>query len=191
MTREQLKALGLSDEQIDSIMGMHGKATQGLQAQLATQKVVLEKAQNDLAELMKKTNDKKEVEPPAPEVSPEVKDLQDQIAKLQAENRIKDLRAYCTDKKIPGEQSEAIIKAFGDNLEVGKAAIDSIATIISQTTETVKKTVEQNLLNKTPNPQGSAGASTQEDKPDDVKNAESISFATVDKDAKSAQDYYS
>lgn len=187
MTREQLKALGLTEEQIDSIMGMHGKATQGLQAQLATQNAILIKAQADLKTLQEQAKDKPKDEP-TPEVSPEMKALQDQIAQLQADNRLKDLRAYASDNKITGEQADAIINAFGDDLEIGKSAIDSIAKMIASTAENVKLETEKSLLKGTPNPQGGQGG---EDKtPEDVKNAQSITFAKVDKDAQSARDFY-
>ena len=34
MTREQLLALGFTEEQVNQIMAMHGQATQGLRAQV-------------------------------------------------------------------------------------------------------------------------------------------------------------
>lgn len=187
MKRDELRALGLTDEQIDAIMGMHGTSVQNLQTQLATSNASLIKAQGDLTALQNAQN----VEPKEPEqpIDPEMAELQRQLEELKRENRIKDLRAYAADNKITGEQADLIINALGSDLESGKNAIDSIAKIISETSESVKKQTEQMLINTTPNPQGASTGGVNS-KPDDVKNAESISFGKIDDNAKTVRDYY-
>ena len=51
MTREYLKSLGLSDEQINGIMAQHGQTNQSLQTQLATTQAQLTEAQASVSTL--------------------------------------------------------------------------------------------------------------------------------------------
>lgn len=77
MKREELKALGLTDEQIEKVMGLHGTTVTDLQNKLSTaskdaedRKGQLDKLTTDLADAQKNTGD--------------VAALKDQLAKAQA-----------------------------------------------------------------------------------------------------------
>ena len=78
---------------------------------------------------------------------------------------------------------------FHTDLEAAKKAIDSIAQIISDKETAAATAKEQELLNGTPNPGGGTGGNPGDDKPEDVKNAESISFGSK-ADEQSTKDYY-
>lgn len=132
---------------------------------------------------------------PTPEPTPnpddrgELETLRNQIAQLQKENVQKDIRAYAAEKGLTGEQAESVLAGFQTDLEAAKKAIDSIAQIISDKETAAATAKEQELLNGTPNPSGGTGGKPGDDKPEDVKNAESISFGSK-ADEQSTKDYY-
>ena len=75
------------------------------------------------------------------------------------------------------------------SVKIGTKAIDSIAQIISDKETAAATAKEQELLKGTPNPGGGTGGNPGDDKPEDVKNAESISFGNK-ADEQSMKDYY-
>ena len=126
---------------------------------------------------------------PNPDDGGELETLRNQIAQLQKENVQKDIRAYAAEKGLTGEQAESVLAGFQTDLDAAKKAIDSIAQIISDKETAAATAKEQELLKDTPNPGGGTGGGTGGDKPEDVKNAESISFGNK-ADEKSTKDYY-
>lgn len=126
---------------------------------------------------------------PNPDDGGELETLRNQIAQLQKENVQKDIRAYAAEKGLTGEQAESVLAGFQTDLEAAKKAIDSIAQIISDKETAAATAKEQELLNGTPNPSGGTGGKPGDDKPEDVKNAESISFGSK-ADEQSTKDYY-
>lgn len=126
---------------------------------------------------------------PNPDDGGELETLRNQIAQLQKENVQKDIRAYAAEKGLTGEQAESVLAGFQTDLDAAKKAIDSIAQIISDKETAAATTKEQELLNGTPNPSGGTGGKPGDDKPEDVRNAESISFGSK-ADEQSTKDYY-
>lgn len=126
---------------------------------------------------------------PNPDDGGELETLRNQIAQLQKENVQKDIRAYAAEKGLTGEQAESVLAGFQTDLEAAKKAIDSIAQIISDKETAAATAKEQELLKNTPNPGGGTGGNPGNDKPEDVKNAESISFGSK-ADEQSTKDYY-
>lgn len=126
---------------------------------------------------------------PNPEPDDNTRALQDRIEQLERENVQKDIRAYAAEKGLTGEQAESVLAGFQTDLEAAKKAIDSIAQIISDKETAAATAKEQELLKGTPNPGGGTGGNPDDDKPEDVKNAESISFGSK-ADEQSTKDYY-
>lgn len=126
---------------------------------------------------------------PNPDDGGELETLRNQIAQLQKENVQKDIRAYAAEKGLTGEQAESVLAGFQTDYEAAKKAIDSIAQIISDKETAAATAKEQELLKGTPNPGGGTGGNPGNDKPEDVKNAESISFGSK-ADEQSTKDYY-
>lgn len=126
---------------------------------------------------------------PNPEPDDNTRALQERIEQLERENVQKDIRAYAAEKGLTGEQAESVLAGFQTDLEAAKKAIDSIAQIISDKETAAATAKEQELLNGTPNPSGGTGGKPGDDKPEDVKNAESISFGSK-ADEQSTKDYY-
>ena len=69
---------------------------------------------------------------PSPQNDDEIEKLRKQIDSLQKENIKKDIRAYAAEKGLTGEQADTVLAGFQDNLEIAKAAIDSMSQIIAE-----------------------------------------------------------
>ena len=97
-----------------------------------------------------------------------------QIAKLQKDNAVRDLREQAmSDFGITAEQAKTVVKEDGsfDTTSLGKIISDMKANAIAE--------YEKNALNNTPNPNNGGNNNEPDSKPADVANAEQISFGTV------------
>lgn len=126
---------------------------------------------------------------PTPANDEELANMRRQIEELQRENARKDILAYAVSKGLTGEQVQKVLNAFVDNVDAAKSAIDSIGQIISENRESAARAKEQEIAGQAGNP-GGGNNNQVNDKPEDVKNAESISFGGLPKDAKSAREFY-
>lgn len=132
---------------------------------------------------------------PTPEPTPgsgeDIETLKNQIEELRRENVKKDIQAYAAEKGLTGEQAEKVLAGFKDDLESAKAAIDSMSEIISARETSAAQAKEKEILDKSTNPGGGSGGSGGggDDKPEDVKNAEQISFGSKAAN-QSEKDYY-
>lgn len=187
MTREQLLALGYTEEQVNQIMALHGQATQGLRATIESNTATITKLTTDLETALKaKPETPKEPEPQV--VDPKLAEALEKVAQLESEMRKKDIAVYAGGKNLTGENAEKILAAFGDNVELAKAAIDAIGQVISDTDKSARDAEKQALLNNTPNPGGNP-TNPPDAKTDDVKNAENITFG-ANAAEQTAKDYY-
>ena len=153
MDRESLRAMGLTEEQIESVMKSHGQSTQSLQAQIAQNNLEMARLRGVEMEYTAFKAQKPKEEPKKVE-NPEMLEAQRQIAELRSEMNRKDIANYALSKGISGERSANILLAFGDNVESAKLAIDSISQIISDTDKSARDSEKQMWLNGTPNPSG-------------------------------------
>ena len=185
MTREQLLALGYTEEQVNQIMALHGQATQALRAAVGQHETTINTLNNQLSQLQNQ-NPPTEPEPDDPALA----EAQKQIAELRAEMNRKDIAVYASSKGLSGEQAENVLKAFGTDVDLAKTAIDSISQIISDSNKTAIADFEKQNLQNTPNPDGGTGGNPEDEKPDDLKNAESITFGGLAENAQSSRDYY-
>lgn len=127
---------------------------------------------------------------PAPQNDDEIEKLRKQIDALQKENIKKDIRAYAAEKGLTGEQAENVLAGFQDNYDLAKTAIDSMSQIIADKETAAAQAKEQEIANGSINPGGgNPGGEKQDDKPEDVKNAESIVFGNKQSE-QSVKDYY-
>lgn len=191
MTREQLLALGLSEEQVNHIMALHGQVTQGLNATITQNNSELQRLRGIETDYDKLKNQPSSDSAPDPESqNSELAEAQRQIAELRREMNRKDIAVYASSKQLSGEQAESILKAFADDVEAAKEAIDSISQIITESNKIAIANYEKQNLQSTPNPNGGSNNNSEDNKPEDVKNVETITFGAVDKNAQSTRDYY-
>lgn len=106
------------------------------------------------------------------------------VAELEKQVKSMQTKASLAELGIIGEQAEKLINSDG--------AVDFavLGQIISDRETKAAAKKEEDLLDKTHNPGGGAGKNPADDKPEDVKNVESITFGGLDKNAQSARDYY-
>lgn len=128
---------------------------------------------------------------PTPGSGEDIETLKNQIEELRRENVKKDIRAYAAEKGLTGEQADKVLAGFKDDLESAKAAIDSMSEIISARETSAAQAKEKEILDKSTNPGGGSVGSGggKDDKPDDVKNAEQITFGNKAAN-QSEKDYY-
>lgn len=127
---------------------------------------------------------------PEPQNDDEIEKLREQIDALQKENIKKDIRAYAAEKGLTGEQAENVLAGFQDNYDLAKTAIDSMSQIIADKETAAAQAKEQEIANGSINPGGgNPGGGKPDDKPEDVKNAESIVFGNKQSE-QSVKDYY-
>lgn len=102
MKREELKKLGLSDEQVDVVMAQHGQTVQSLNTQIATLqqsetdlKGQLSSRDKDLAKLQKDNKDNEELLGQIDSLKKQYKDLEktssDNLVKIQRESALNSL----------------------------------------------------------------------------------------------------
>lgn len=119
MTREELKALGLTDEQINSIMGLHGTSTNTLRSDLASAKSSLEETQAQLKERDSDLAELREQSERGSELESKIKALEEKNAKAKAEHE-KQVHALRLDAAL----ESAISKAKGKNTRAIRALIE-------------------------------------------------------------------
>lgn len=108
------------------------------------------------------------------------------VAELEKQVKSMQLRTGLAEQGIVGEQADKLI----ESLSGGSFDTALLGQIISDREKAAIAKQEKDDLNNTKNPDGGNGGSGKDDKPEDVKNAETITFGTVDKNAQSARDYY-
>lgn len=106
-----------------------------------------------------------------------VADLQKQIKAMQTKTSLAELG-------IIGEQAEKLINADG--------VLDfaTLGQIISDREKSAVSNFEKQNMKDTPGKNGLPGGNGGEDKPEDVKNAESISFGGIAENAQQTRDFY-
>ena len=126
-------------------------------------------------------------------VDPKVlKQLQDDAAAAKAEFARKSSRLEVEKILVGAGLSEDDYKDLIDGLvsedaEASKALATSLATMLGKQKEAAVQKTKEELMDGTQTP---GGEGSVEEKAEDVKNIESITFGGVAKDAQSARDYY-
>ena len=167
----------------------------GLQKELGQYKAISEKAeamQKQIEELKTKSAETvKEKETEVNESAKRIAELENQLndlktgfekteAELKKERHLKSL----AELNITGEDADNLIKD-------GELNYEALGKIISERETAAATKKEKDIAANATNPGGgSAGEPAKDATPDDVKNAETINFGGLNKDAKSARDYY-
>ena len=181
MKREELIAMGISEENADKIMADYGSTVQKANAKAEQYKAKADKAdelQSQLDEL--NSQNMTEVE----KATKALESANQKIAELEKRDIIRTQRANAMEKfGLTAEQASKVVTDDGatDYEVLGQIFADSKKSAIAE--------YEKQKLDGTPNPGGSTGGTGKDEKPEDVKNAESITFG-VQSAEQSAKDYY-
>lgn len=185
MTREDLKKLfpDATDDQITKMLNMHNS-----EINIERNKVTAMKDKADSADELQKQIDElqQQLDGKNNDKDSELQKLRDQIAKLERQNAVAAQKKSAMEKfRINAEQVDKIIN------DDGVLDYDALAQIISEKETAAATAKEQEIAKNQGNPGGGSGNKDKEDdKPDDVKNIETITFGGISKDAQAAQDYY-
>lgn len=186
MKREDLQALGLTDEQIEKVMAEHGKDIQSANAKSAKYKEDAEK----LAEVQKQLEEIQSANLSDVEKANKERDSAlDQIAGLQSQIKAMTLKTKLADKGITGEDADKLV----ESISKGEFDVELLGTIIASKESAAATAKEQEIAKGSINPGG--GNANKDGKPDKTeaeKFAESIGkqLSASDEASKSVVDSY-
>ena len=87
------------------------------------------------------------------------------------------------------DYKDLIDTLVSDDSEKSKAAATAFAGLVSKQKEAAVQKTKEEMMDGTQTP-GGDGGSKEDEKTEDVKNIENITFGGIGKDAQSARDYY-
>lgn len=171
MKREDLIAMGLSEENADKIMADYGSSVQKAKAKVDEYKTKADKAE----ELQKQLDDIEQGK--LTEVEQANKNLEKanaRIAELEKAQAIAAQRVNAASKfNVTAEQAAQIVK------DDGSFDYDVLGKIISEKETAAAQAKEQEIANGSTNPGGgTAGGNKDNEKTADVENAEKITFGS-------------
>ena len=179
MKREELIAMGISEENVEKIIADYGSAVQREQAKAAELKAKADSAD----ELQKKLDEMEagnltELE----KANKALETANQQIADMQKKNAIRDQREALMEKLINAEQAKTVVK------DDGSLDYDALGKITAEKETAAAQAKEQEIANNSENP-GGGTAGGENKKTADVENAEKISFGKPAESAE-AKDHY-
>lgn len=188
MTREQAKQKLISfgveeptDEQISDLLNSINAETKKEKDRADGYKAKADKA-DELQSQIDEINSQNMTE--LEKATKALESANQKIAKLEKRDVIRTQRASAMEKfGLTAEQASKVVTDDGatDYEVLGQIFADSKKSAIAE--------YEKQKLDGTPNPGGSTGSTGKDEKPEDVKNAESITFGTQSAE-QSAKDYY-
>lgn len=164
------KAAGISKKTSESNAALQSKIDE-LQGQLDE---INARDMSDVDKAHKETEDARK----------EAEKALNKIAELEKEIERKNTLQALADKGIVGEDAVNLIK------DDGTLDFETLGKIISDREQAAATAKEQEIAKNASNPVGGASEPPANETPDDVKNAESLSFGGVNKNAQAARDYY-
>ena len=166
MKREELIAMGISEENADKIMADYGSTVQKANAKAEQYKAKANKADELQAQLDElQAGNMTELE----KANKALETANQQIAKLQKDNAVRDLREQAmSDFGITAEQAKTVVKDDGgfDTAVLGKIMSDKEANAIAE--------YEKKNLEGTPNPNNGGNNGGADNKTNAEKIAESL-----------------
>lgn len=170
MKREDLAAMGLTEEQIEKVIAENGKDVQTANAKATKNNAELERLQGIEKEFnaMKDQNLSEQEK-----AAKQLEEANKRIAELEKAQTLATQRTNAADKfKITSEQAAHVVK------DDGSFDFEVLGKIISDKETAAAQAKEQEIANGSTNPGGgSAGGS--ESKTADVENAEKITFGNT------------
>lgn len=171
MKREDLTAMGLTDEQVEKIIAENSKDIQSANAKATKNNAELERLQG----IEKEFNTLKDQNLSEQEkTAKKLEKAQNRIAELEKAQSLSLQRTIAAEKfKITAEQATQVVK------DDGSFDFDALGKIISDKETAAAQAKEQEIANSSTNPGGgTAGSNKDNTKTADVENAEKITFGS-------------
>lgn len=182
--KQKLISFGIAEpteEQISELLNSINAETQKEKQRADGYKADADKAAELQAEL-DRINAEKMTD--AEKQAADLKKANDRIAELEKAQSLSAQRNSVVEKfKVTSEQAKQIVK------DDGSFDYDVLGQIISDKEAAAATAKEQEIAGKAGNPNGASNSTNPNEKPDDVKNAESITFGAVAAE-QTAKDYY-
>lgn len=170
MKREELTAMGLTDEQIEKIIAENSKDVQAANAKATKNNAELERLQGIEKEFnaMKDQNLSEQEK-----AAKQLEEANNRIAELEKAQTLATQRTNAAEKfKITSEQAAQVLK------DDGSFDFDALGKIISDKETAAAQAKEQEIANGSTNPGGGSAVGGGKEKTADVENAEKISFGS-------------
>ena len=170
MKREELTAMGLTDEQIEKIIAENSKDVQAANAKANKNSEELTR----LRELEKEYTAMKDQNLSEQEkAAKQLEEANNRIAELEKAQTLATQRTNAAEKfKITSEQAAQVVK------DDGSFDFDALGKIISDKETAAAQAKEQEIANGSTNPGGGSAGESGKEKTADVENAEKISFGS-------------
>lgn len=184
MKREDLAAMGLTDEQIEKVIAENGKDVQTANAKATKNNAELERLQGIEKEFnaMKDQNLSEQEK-----AAKQLEEANNRIAELEKAQTLATQRTSAADKfKITSEQAAQVVK------DDGSFDFDVLGKIISDKETAAAQAKEQEIANGSTNPGGGAGGGKDGKKTEAEKAAEKIgkTLAGTNKEAEAVVSQY-
>ena len=170
MTREELIAMGLSEEQADKVIAEHAKGIQALNAKVDKYKADAQKAtdlQKKLDEIEQQNLSELDKEKKAREAA------EKRTADLQKQLTTSAVEAIFAKANLSGEEFSGMIAALSSmEHEAAKTSAESFVSGISKRDEANKTQWQQETFKNTPNPGGGG-----DPKPEDKEKSAAAEYA--------------
>lgn len=190
MTREQVKEQfpDATEEQITAILNISGTELAEAKKKNVDPKV-LKQLQDDSAAYKKLQEagltDEEKIQKALADAEASKLEFAKKSNKLEAEKIL--VAAGLTEE----DYKDLIDGIVSDNEETTKAMATSLAGMVSKQKDAAVQKTKEELMDGTKTPGGGSGEPPEDEKTEDVKNVESITFGTANENAKTARDYYS
>lgn len=189
MKKEDLEKMGLTEEQIFSILDINKIDVDEAKKKNVDPKV-LKQLQEDSAAYKRLQEagltDEEKIQKALDDAAASKADFQKKSNRLDVEKIL--VSAGLTED----DYKDLIDGLVTEDAEASKTLATNLANLLTKQKETAVQKTKEELMDGTKGGSGggAGGSGGDGDKPDDVKNAESISFGGVSKDAQTARDYY-
>lgn len=187
MTREQVRELfpDATEEQVKALLDINGTDIEGAKKNNVDPKE-LKRLQEDSAAYKKlqeaNLTDAEKIQKALADAEAAKTDFTMRSNRLEVEKIL-------VAAGLTAEDYEALIDTLvSDDAEKSKKSAEAFANLVSKQKEAAVQKTKEEMMDGTQTPGGDGGG--EEEKTEDVKNMENISFGGLDKNAQSARDYY-
>lgn len=188
MTRDDIKKQfpDATDEQISALLDINGTDIEDVKKKNVDPKV-LKQLQED-SEAYKKLQEANLTD--AEKIQKALQDAESAKVDFTKKSNRLDVEKILVAAGLKAEDYEALIDTLvSDDAEKSKNAATAFVNLVSKQKEAAVQKTKEEMMDGTQTP-GGDGGSKEEEKTEDVKNIENITFGGIDKDAQSARDYY-
>lgn len=156
MKREELKAMGLTDEQVDAVMDANGKDVTNVRKKLDAANASVQTLTATVNEFEQQASKMKESSATAEEqYNAQLKEMSDRIAQMTVRTNRGEAASICASAGIPESQLDSILDVITtSDLDATKKAAEAIAALCKSRYEAGAEAKGAELIKSNPKPKG-------------------------------------